>query len=125
MVKNSFFYSQINDLISHHSKLLQSVIMKVINFFSFGCSQIMKRGMIVSILLLVVGVSWSKTIVRGKIDELQSSQVVRLAYFTNRIDYEEHSISTKITEKGFFFFEFDFSSNQFIFSFKLICMFTY
>ncbi len=81
--------------------------MKVINFFFFGCSQIMKRGMIISILLLVVGVSWSKTIVRGKIDELQSSQVVRLAYFTNRIDYEEHSISTKITEKGFFSFEFD------------------
>ncbi len=81
--------------------------MQTISIFLLNDSQFIKKGIMLLFLLLLINMSWSKTIVCGKIEELQSSQVVRLAYFTNRIDYEEHSISTKITKDGSFQFDFE------------------
>lgn len=81
--------------------------MKVINKVLLSYPQFVRGGLILSSLFLFVGVSLGKTTICGKIEELQASQVVKLAYFTNRIDYEEHVISTKVTEKGLFCFEFE------------------
>lgn len=61
------------------------------------------------IILLLVSItnSFAKTIVSGRIEELKKNQVFKLAFFTNRIDYEEKVIYTKIRDNGYFSFEFE------------------
>lgn len=61
------------------------------------------------IILLLVSITntFAKTIVSGRIEELKKSQVFKLAFFTNRINYEENVIYTKITDNGYFEFQFE------------------